>query len=148
MVSPRHEWSRFVLRPKTSLTEYLNPKKRFFLALLVLLTASVFVYSYIGMTATPIDSINISPASDSGWTFTLRDGTPITPDPTGEFPLDEPEETVYLSRSLVEHKRKLAASALLSINTRTCDVAVFAESELIADPTHRFSEADGSFAEA
>ena len=134
--------------PKANLTEYLHQKKWFFFALLVLLTASVFICSYIGMTATPIDSINISPASDSGWIFTLRDGTPITPDATGELPLAEPTETVYLSRSLAEYKGKLAASALLSINTRTCDVAVFAEGELIADPTHRYNETDGSFAEA
>ena len=130
------------------LTDYLYQKKYFFLALILTLAVAWVSVTYIGMTQTPIDSIDLSPARDSGWTYTLADGTELTPDEAGNLPLTDAGATVYLTRSLGEYKDVLAASALLSVNTRTCDVAVFAEGELIADPTHRYNESDGSFAEA
>lgn len=126
---------------------YLFEKKAFIAALIIALSVLLAVSAYIGMTHTPIASIVVSPASEPhAWTFALHDGTALAPDGEGGFVLPDTAATVYCTRSLAELEDELTASAVLTVNTRTCDVAVFADGELLADPTHRFSEADGVFA--
>jgi len=133
---------------RSKLSEYLHQKKWFFLALALTLLAAWICFTYIGMTQTPIGGLNISPAAQPGaWTYTLADGTEIAPDEAGNFSLPSADAVVYCTRSLAEYENELTASALLAVNTRSCDVAVFADGELLADPTHRFDEEHGTFAE-
>lgn len=134
---------------RLELSEYLYQKKWFFLALALALLAAWLCFTYIGMTQTPMESLDISPAAQPGaWTYTLADGAEILPDEAGNFALPSADATVYCTRPLTEYEDLLTASALLAVNSRSCDVAVFADGELLADPTHRFNEGDGTFAPA
>jgi len=106
----------------------LSRRKWFILALMGMLLAAWGLFTYFSMAHTPMDRIPLTPGD---WTFALADGTPITPDEAGLFPLPDPEAEVYCTT----HPEGLTHSAILGLNSRNCDLTVFADGQLIADPS-------------
>ena len=99
------------------------------------------------MAQTPIKSIELTPARQPGvWIYSLADGTPVTPEEDGRLVLPDEAATLYCTTAL-DGYGTLTSSALLAVSSRSCDVAVFADEELLADPSHRFDEISGVFPE-
>ncbi len=130
---------------KQKLSKVLFDKKWFLFALILTLLAVWGLVTYLGMAQTPIASIDLTPARQSdAWTFSLADGTPVSPDDNGQLALPSAADTLYCTTTLETHG-VLTSSALLAVSSRTCDVAVFADGEVLADPSHRFDESAGTF---
>ena len=106
----------------------LSRRKWFILALMGMLLAAWGLFTYFSMAHTPMDRISLSPGD---WTFALADGTLIAPNEAGLFPLPDPEAEVYCTA----HPEGLTHSAILGLNSRNCDLTVFADGQLIADPS-------------
>ncbi len=124
----------------------LRNKKWFILALILTLLAAWGVFAYFGMTMKPIAGITITPSLHAEqWRFSLADETELSPNETGTFALPEGNTTLFCTISLAEYADSLTSSALLGLTSRSCDAAVFADGELIADPSHRFDETAGIF---
>ncbi len=127
----------------------LNNKKWFILALILTLLALWGVFTYLGMAQKPMESIDASPArSDSEWHYTLADGTELVPDKKGVFTLTDGSNTLFCTLSLDKYADRLTPSALIGLNSRTCNVAILADGKLIADPSHCFDMALGNFADS
>jgi len=132
---------------KQKFTGFLSDKKWFLVALILALLAVRALAAYLGMAQTPIGSVDLTPARHpEAWTFLLADGTAAAPDGGGALPLTGISDTLYCTISL-EGNAEVTSSALLSVSSRTCDIAVFADGELLADFSRRFDEDSGAFSE-
>lgn len=124
----------------------LYDKKWFILALVLVFITSWSVFTYFEMAQKPIESIDISPMLHSqDVNYTLSDGTEITPNEKGVFVLPEPSTTLFCTLPPESFAGRLTPSALIVITSRTCDVAVFADGKLVADPSHSFDTEKGIF---
>jgi len=125
----------------------LSEKKWFLLGLAVTLLAAWGLAAYLGMAQTPMASRDLTPARQpEAWHFSLADGTAVTPDQAGKLALPQGTDTLYCTTSL-EGLEGLTPSALLALDSRSCDVAVLADGTLLADLSHRFDPATGTFPE-
>ncbi len=129
---------------KKTLLSVIYDKKWFILALILSTVLFGIVFTYLGMTQKPVESINVG---NTDWEFSLADGTKATPEENGVFTLPEANSTLFCTLSLEKYADTLTTSALIGITSRTSDVAVLADGVLIADPTHRFDEVTGSFSD-
>jgi len=135
------------METKQNITKRLSEQKWFFLALVLTLLAAWGLITYLGMAQTPIKSIELTPARQPGaWTYALADGTPVTSEEDGRLVLPDEAATLYCTTAL-DGYGMLTSSALLAVSSRACDVAVFSDGELLADPSHRFDEISGAFSE-
>ncbi len=119
-------------------------KKWFILALILTLAALWGIFTYLGMAQKPLESIDVS---STDWEYSLSDGTEVTPDEKGVFTLADTGATLFCTLPLEKYADTLTTSALIGLTARTCDVAVFADGVLIADPSHRFDVSSGTFAD-
>lgn len=127
-------------------TESIYQKRWFLLALVLALAAVWGIFSYIGMTQTAVPVIQLNPGTEpEQWTFTLKDGTVLTPDQSGGFALPSADTVLYCTHSLAEYRDRLTSNPLIYVSVWNCDAAVLADGRLVADPTHRFLWPEGRF---
>lgn len=127
-------------------TESIYQKRWFLLALVLALAAVWGIFSYIGMTQTAVPVIQLNPGTEpEQWTFTLKDGTVLTPDQSGGFALPSADTVLYCTRSLAEYRDRLTSNPLIYVSVWNCDAAVLADGRLVADPSHRFLWPEGRF---
>jgi len=132
------------LAGKSRILKRVSRKKSFFLALLPVLLAAWCLAVYLGMAQTPLAALELTPARQTAsWQFSLADGTVVLPDETGALSLPQAESTLYCTVTLED--AALTASALLAVDSRSCDVAVFADGVLLANPSRRFDAVTGLF---
>jgi len=132
---------------KQNYTARLSDRKWFVLALLLTLALLWGILRYLGMAQTPIAPLDLPPVGQTdAWQLTLPDGTPVTPAPDGSLLLPNSCDTLLCTLSLEPYADRLTSSAVLALGSRTCHAAILTDGTLLADPSHVYDPASGTFA--
>lgn len=122
-----------------------DPRKiwRFLFDLVLFLSLLALCVHYIRLTATPMSSYDLSPASDLlRWSFSLEDGTVLQPE-DGEFPANGTDMVVVCQTPLTE---EMTDQPLFVVNAVRVDCVCLLNDMLVYSPSGRF--VDGCFSEA
>ena len=125
-----------IIRQKNGVKGYLP----LFIGILSFLAVFAGCMTYIRQAAEPLDSFEISPASDPArWQFTLTDGTALEPK-DGRLPI-EGEDTVVICETFLAEGMK--ETPLLVVNANASDCVFFLDGQPIYMPSGRYG--DGGF---
>ena len=122
---------------RTELLRQLKQKKWFLAALAAVLLAALVTMGYLRMSRMPISGTDISPAADpAAWTYTLADGTALSPDADGRFALPAADAVVYCTRTLdgLQPAGLLNPDTVLAVSGDACETAVLASDDSADGP--------------